>query len=304
MENTIFNEDCRIGLRKLPDNSVDCCITSPPYFGLRDYGVGGQIGLEKSPKVYIRQLVNVFAEVKRVLKPKGTLWLIIGDSYAGSGRGKGKINKKGNHPKASYAGDFIKPYKMDGYKSKDLIGIPWLLAFALRANGWYLRQDIIWHKPNPMPESVKDRCTRSHEHIFLLTRSAKYYFDSEAIQTETQGTEHDRRSRTGRKTFPTALINGIRKTGYYQKANKRDVWTVSTAPEKEAHFACFPQMLIVDCIKAGCPENGIVLDPFMGSGTTAVVARKLNRNYVGFELNPKYMKIANVKLRRELGLFV
>jgi site-specific DNA-methyltransferase (adenine-specific) len=155
-----------------------------------------------------------------------------------------------------------------------------------------------------MPEPVKDRCTKSHEYIFLLAKSIKYYFDSEAIQTETLGSEHDKRSRTGRKTFPTALINGIRATGYYPKANKRDVWTVCSEPEPETHFACYPQMLISDCIKAGCPENGIVLDPFMGSGTTAVVARKLNRKYVGFELNPEYIKIANIKLRRELGLFL
>jgi DNA modification methylase len=291
----------------LPDNSIDCCVTSPPYFGLRDYGVSGQIGLEASPEAYVEQLVSVFTEVKRVLKKTGTFWVNIGDSYAGSGRGKGDINKKGTQQKqqkSSYVGDFIKPYRLNGYKNKDLIGIPWLLAFALRENGWYLRQDIIWSKPNPMPEPVRDRCTKSHEHIFLLSKSIKYHFDGEAIQTETQGTEHDKRARIGRKTFPTAFINGIRKSGHYPKANKRDVWTVCTSPEPEAHFACFPQTLIVDCIKAGCPENGTVLDPFMGSGTTAVVARKLNRNYLGFELNPEYMKIADAKLKRELGFFV
>ena len=269
MENVIFNEDCRIGLCKLPEKSIDCCVTSPPYYGLRDYGVSGQIGLEETPEMYISQLVEIFTEVKRILKPAGTLWLNIGDSYAGSGRGKGDVNKKGIQQKASYVGDFIKPYRLKGYKNKDLIGIPWLLAFALRDAGWYLRQDIIWAKPNPMPEAVKDRCTKSHEYIFLLSKSAKYHFDHEAIQTETQGSEHDRRSRVGRKTFPTERINGIRNTGYYPKSNKRDVWMVCTTPEPEAHFACFPQKLIVDCIKAGCPENGIVLDPFMGSGTTA-----------------------------------
>ena len=304
MLNTIFNEDCRTGLRRLPDNSIDCCVTSPPYFGLRDYGVSGQIGLEASPEAYIVQLVEVFTEVRRILKQKGTLWVNIGDSYAGSGRGKGDINKKGIQQKASYVGDFIKPYRLDGYKNKDLIGIPWLLAFALRASGWYLRQDIIWSKPNPMPESVTDRCTKSHEYIFLFSKSAKYYFDSEAIQTDTMGSEHDKKSRIGRKTYPTERINGIRNSGgYYPKANKRDVWTVCTSPEPEAHFACFPQMLIMDCIKAGCPENGIVLDPFMGSGTTAVVARKLDRNFIGFELNPQYVKIAKTKLKRELGFF-
>ena len=304
MENIIFNEDCSIGLRNLPDDSVDCCVTSPPYFGLRDYGVSGQIGLEETPEAYITKLVEIFTEVKRILKPKGTFWLVIGDSYAGSGRGRGDINKKGKQPKVSHVGDFIKPYQLDGYKNKDLIGIPWLLAFALRANGWYLRQDIIWHKLNPMPEPVRDRCTKSHEYIFLFSKSLKYHFDSVAIQTDVIGSVHEKTTRKGKHTHPTTHINGIRITGgYYPKANKRDVWTVCTAPEKEAHFACFPQALIVDCIKAGCPENGTVLDPFMGSGTTAVVARKLNRNYIGFELNPNYMKIAKAKLKRELGFF-
>jgi DNA modification methylase len=350
MENIIFNEDCREGLRRLPDNSIDCCVTSPPYYGLRDYGtarweggnpscghfimgdghaaglkqntnrgslrtakdichacgavrIDSQIGLEETPEAYIAQLAEIFREVKRILKPQGTLWLNIGDSYAGSGRGKGDINKKGIQQKASYVGDFIKPYRLQGYKNKDLIGIPWMLAFALRADGWYLRQDIIWHKPNPMPESVRDRCTKSHEYIFLLAKSAKYHFDGKAIQTENRGSEHDRRARIGRKTYPTALINGIRNSGYYPMANKRSVWTVCNHPEKEAHFACFPQMLIADCIKAGCPEGGTVLDPFIGSGTTAIVARKLSRNYIGFELNPDYMKIAETKLNRELGFF-
>jgi DNA modification methylase len=352
MENIIFNEDCRTGLCRLPDNSIDCCVTSPPYYGLRDYGtarweggspacghfimgdghaaglkqntnrgslrtardicpacgaarIDSQIGLEDTPEMYIAQLVEIFKEVKRVLKPQGTLWLNIGDSYAGSGHGylselKGKqATNKGT--------DFMvnrPPAKVPaGLKSKDLIGIPWMLAFVLRADGWYLRQDIIWHKPNPMPESVRDRCTKSHEYIFLLAKSAKYHFDGKAIQTETRGGEHDKRARIGRKTYPTALINGIRNSGYYPMANKRSVWSVCNHPEKEAHFACFPQMLIADCIKAGCPEGGIVLDPFMGSGTTAVVARKLNRNYVGFELNPDYVKIAETKLQRELGFF-
>jgi DNA modification methylase len=352
MENIIFNEDCREGLRRLPDNSIDCCVTSPPYYGLRDYGtarweggnpscghfimgdghaaglkqntnrgslrtakdtcpacgavrIDSQIGLEETPEAYIAQLADIFREVKRILKPQGTLWLNIGDSYAGSGHGylselKGKqATNKGT--------DFMvhrPPAKAPpGLKSKDLIGIPWMLAFALRADGWYLRQDIIWHKPNPMPESVRDRCTKSHEYIFLFAKSAKYHFDGKAIQTETQGNEHDKRTGIDRKTYPTTLINGIRQSGYYPKANKRSVWTVCNHPEKEAHFACFPQMLIADCIKAGCPEGGTVLDPFMGSGTTAVVARKMNRNYVGFELNPDYVKIAEIKLNRELGFF-
>ena len=363
--NLIHNIDCSEGLKNIPDNSIDCCITSPPYYGLRDYGtatwLGGnpdckhivkcdgyaagikqktnlgsirtakdvcptcgavridsQIGLEETPEAYIERLVGVFMEVYRVLKPTGTLWLNIGDSYWGgkgySGSSAGiyqyERRKEGKTitPECSNIGGkgTIRPTdrRHEYIKAKDLIGIPWMLAFELRRAGFYLRQDIIWHKPNPMPESVTDRCTKSHEHIFLLSKSRRYFFDHLAIQTETVGTMHDKTTRMSKKTFPTGLINGIRKSdGYYPNANKRDVWSVCTTPEKEAHFACFPQKLIVDCIKAGCPEDGIVLDPFMGSGTTAVVARKLNRNYIGFELNPKYVKIAEKKIYRELGMF-
>ena len=303
--NHIYTGDALKTLRQFPSESVDCVVTSPPYYCLRDYGVAGQIGLEQTPEQFIKRLTEVFIACKRVLKKTGTMWIVIGDSYAGSGRGWGDINRKGIQQKASFANEFSKPKNLRNYKNKDLIGIPWQLAFSLRKNGLYLRQDIIWHKPNPMPESVRDRCTKSHEYIFLLTKSLKYHFDSVAIQTDNLGNAHDKSARKGRKTHPTEFINGIRISGgYYPKANKRDVWTVCTAPEKEAHFACFPQALIVDCIKAGCPENGTVLDPFMGSGTTAVVARKLNRNYIGFELNPNYMKIAKAKLKRELGFFV
>jgi len=313
--NKIFNSCCLSGLRNIPDNSIDCCVTSPPYYGLRNYGCDGQIGLEESPDAYITKLVDVFTEVQRILKPEGTLWLNIGDSYAGSGRGKGDVNKKGIQQKASFTGDFLKPYRLNGYKNKDLIGIPWMLAFALRTNGWYLRQDIIWHKPNPMPESVTDRCTKAHEYIFLLTKSKRYYFNSRAI---TELAAYDGRTSNVRKGSPKYAHEGatglgtqtlaIRKSERWRQneagdyiRNKRSVWTIPTQPEKEAHFACFPQKLIVDCIKAGSPEGGIVLDPFMGSGTTAVVARKLNRNYVGFELNPEYVEIAGRKLKRELG---
>jgi DNA modification methylase len=316
--NQIINSCCISGLKTMPDNYVDVCITSPPYYGLRNYGCDGQIGLEETPEEYISRLVDVFTEVKRVLKPEGTLWLNIGDSYAGSGRGKGDINKKGIQQKASFAGDFLKPHKINGYKSKDLIGTPWMLAFALRADGWYLRQDIIWHKPNPMPESVCDRCTKAHEYVFLLTKSARYYFNNKAIM---QPAAYDGRISVIRKGSPKYACEGATGLGVQTFAirdherwkcdengdfmrNKRSVWTVTTQPEKEAHYACFPQRLIIDCIKAGCPENGIVLDPFMGSGTTAVVARKLNRNYTGFELNSEYVKIADRKLKRELGMFV
>ena len=337
--NKIFNSCCIDGLKALPDKFAHCCVTSPPYYGLRDYGVSGQIGLEETPEDYIGRLVDVFREVRRVLRNDGTFWLNIGDSYAGSGhgylseiRGKQATNKgtlfMENRPPT------IVPV---GLKPKDLIGIPWMLAFSLRADGWYLRQDIIWHKPNPMPESVKDRCTKSHEHIFLLSKSAKYYFDHEALlepaaydgrkDTTFKGSDKYSGADTGlgKQSFSTtghdrwkqkiSVFGNKNQTGtkrkdagnawtYLPARSKRDVWTVCTEPEPEAHFACFPQKLIVDCIKAGCPEGGIVLDPFMGSGTTAVVARKLNRNYVGFELNAEYVKIAERKLRRELGIFV
>jgi len=297
----------------------DCCVTNPPYYNLRDYGSAGQIGLETTPDDYIARLVEVFTEVRRVLKSEGTFWLNIGDSYAGSGHGyltelKGiQASNRGSAYLASKPPTSVPA----GLKSKDLIGIPWLLAFALRASGWYLRQDIIWHKPNPMPESVKDRCTKSHEYIFLLTKSAKYYFDNNAIK---EPAAFDGRTNMYKKPSPkyakeggTGLAVQTMATKEHKRwqqnengdfvRNKRYVWTVCTKAEKEAHFACFSQGLITDCIKAGCPEGGIVLDPFMGSGTTAVVARKLNRNYIGFELNAEYIKIAERKMRRELGVF-
>ena len=337
--NIIHNTDCLTGLRHLPDNCVDCCVTSPPYYGLRDYGVDGQIGLEETPEMYIERLVEVFMEIYRVLKKSGTLWINIGDSYAGSGRGKGDINKKGVQSTASYIGDvFDKPHRLSGYKNKDLIGVPWSLALALREKGWYLRQDIIWHKPNPMPESVTDRCTKAHEYILLLAKSPKYYFDYEAIQEPAAYDGRKAMTRGPSAKYGQTVINGFNQQTISVKGgdrwktkksafggehwdgtnrkdignvweygfirNKRSVWTVCTQAEKEAHFACFPEKLIVDCIKAGCPEGGIVLDPFMGSGTTAVVAKKLNRNYIGFELNPEYVEIANRKLRREIGMFL
>jgi DNA modification methylase len=315
--NTVINSDALEGLRTLPDNSIDCCATSPPYYGLRDYGVAGQIGLEASPGIYIEKLVEVFMEVFRVLKPAGTLWLNIGDSYAGSGRGKGDINRKGIRQKASYVGDsFDKPCHIEGYKPKDLIGIPFMLAFALRARGWYLRQDIIWHKPNAMPESVKDRCVKAHEYIFLLSKNKNYYFDYRAIEEKAayDGRHNLKRCGSGKyQTDSTGLqpqnINCKTTERWRTNAagdfirNRRDVWEVPTRPLREEHFAPFPQQLVKTCILAGCPENGVVLDPFMGSGTTAVAARKLNRNYTGFELNPKYVKIAERRLRKELGMF-
>ena len=305
--NVIYNENCLSGLKNLPDNSIDCCVTSPPYFGLRDYGHDEQIGLEQTPELFVAKMVEVFAEVKRVLKKEGNLWLNLGDSY---------MSAKGvDCPPQTIGGQRGMPYGFippnikiqEGLKNKDLIGIPWMCAFALRVNGWYLRQDIIWAKPNPMPESVTDRCTKAHEYIFLMSKSQKYFYDADAIKTEMDCSEHDKRSRKGRKRFPTKLVNGIRGDSpdkVYEFANKRSVWVVNTKPYSEAHFATFPEELIVDCILAGCPENGVILDPFMGAGTTALVARKLNRNYIGFELNEKYIKIAEKRLQTELGMFI
>lgn len=292
MTSKIINKDCLDGLKELVDESVGCCITSPPYWGLRDYGIDGQLGLEKTLEEYIEKMVAVFNEVRRVLKKDGTLWLNIGDSYAGSGSPGGdfKNGKKGDR--------YLRPYnrKSEHFKPKDLCGIPWTLAFAQRKEGWYLRQDIIWHKPNPMPESVKDRCTKAHEYIFLLTKNRKYYFDNNAIKSSTKGNELDKRARIGRKRFPTKLINGIRNTGYYPMANKRSVWTVNTKSFKDAHFAVFPQELIIPCILAGCPEGGTVLDPFFGSGTVGVVCKLLHRNYIGIELNPEYILLAEKRI--------
>jgi len=301
--NKIHEGDCTDGLSKLPDKSVNCCVTSPPYYGLRDYGVEGQMGLEATPEQYVDNMVKLFTEVKRALRDDGTLWLNLGDSYAGSG-GAGYQFGDPKKPKISH---FDNPNKkINGYKSKDLIGIPWMVAFALRTDGWYLRQDIIWHKPNPMPESVTDRCTKSHEYIFLMSKSPKYYYDNEAIAEDTVTQDSGVRDRDNSRlnNTPGRTRMGGLTTNDYERRNKRSVWTVNTMPYSEAHFATFPEKLIVDMIKAGCPEGGTVLDPFMGAGTTAVVARKLNRNYVGFELNPKYIEIAEKRLYDELGMYL
>lgn len=315
------------GLKQLEAKSVNCCVTSPPYYGLRDYGVDGQIGLEPTPEEYISRMVGVFREVWRVLREDGTLWLNMGDSYAGSGMGAAnypvKTGEKQTTNKGSLSATGRARLQFDGMKPKDLMGIPWMLAFALRASGWYLRQDIIWAKPNPMPESVRDRCTKSHEYIFLLSKSPHYYFDAEAISEEVtkstilrmaQDIEHQKGSsrvpgkingtmkaaapRYGGKKYTEDPDTFFRtKSGnayeFHERRNKRDVWTVSTRPFKEAHFATFPPELIKPCILAGCPEGGTVLDPFMGSGTTLVTANKLDRNCIGFDINPDYCDMAN-----------
>lgn len=312
----IIQGDCLQGLKNLPDNSIDCCVTSPPYFGLRDYGNENQIGLEETPEDFVNKLVEVFAEVKRVLKPQGTLWLNLGDSYNGY-----KGNAFSETSGSEYAGHRNQPTRKSGYgleckdiKPKDLIGIPWMVAFALRANGWYLRQDIIWHKPNPMPESVNDRCTKSHEYIFLLSKSQRYFYDADAIKypvleesisrVKTGWAGNEKRGYTNGKQNNLSKRYGSQKAIEMTMANKRSVWSVNTKSYTEAHFATFPQELIVDCIKAGCPKGGIVLDPFMGAGTTGLVAKKLERNYVGFELNTDYIKIAEKRIFTEIGFFL
>lgn len=304
--NKIINENCLTGLKTLETGSVNCCITSPPYYNLRDYGMDEQIGLEETPEAFIAKLVEVFREVKRVLRNDGTLWVNIGDSYNGSGGQGTKPNILSESNNSAKGGKAI---RLGNLKPKDLIGIPWMLAFALRADGWYLRQDLIWNKPNPMPESVTDRCTKAHEYIFLLSKSQKYYYDNEAIKEPLKYPNETRRpvgskgawQLDGREQGENG--GGKPYEAYPEKANKRSVWTVTAKPFSEAHFATFSEELIVDCVKAGCPRDGLILDPFMGAGTTALVARSHNRNYIGFELNPEYIAIAEKRLGRELGMF-
>lgn len=305
MKFEIYCGDVIEELRKLNDKSVNTCVTSPPYFGLRDYGINGQIGLEETPEEYINRLVEVFREVKRVLCDDGVLWVNIGDSYSGS-RGNGykqtiwATNGQYNSDEINACSKM--PKKKSGCKPKDLIGIPWMLAFALRADGWYLRQDIIWTKNNPMPESVKDRCTRSHEYIFMLTKNKKYWFDHEAIQEPTVTFDRYTRDRDNTKmnNTPGRTRMGGLKGNQYKMRNKRDVWNVSVCSTvKEAHFAVFPKELIEPCVLAGCPEDGWVLDPFSGSGTTGIVSVNNNRNYVGVELNPEYIEITKRRVEKE-----
>jgi len=304
--NRVYNMDCLEGLKQLDDNSINCCVTSPPYWGLRDYGVEGQLGLESTPEEYVSKIVEVFREVKRVLRKDGTLWLNLGDSYYNYRPGKGQALVKQTVSKTKQDLPDTCPRrgnKLVGLKEKDLVGIPWMVAFALRADGWYLRQDIIWHKPNPMPESVTDRCTKSHEYIFLLAKSAQYYYDNEAIKEKAvSGTDVGilRSKKQATCNHPSILKrqkeNIDSRTAGDGNRNKRSVWTVSTKPFPEAHFAVFPPALIEPCILAGCPVEGVVLDPFMGSGTTGMVAAMHQRNFIGFELNPEYCKMAEKRI--------
>lgn len=265
-------------LKTLSAETVHCCITSPPYYRLRDYGVDGQIGLEQTPREYIKRLVSVFREVRRVLTVDGTLWVNIGDSYA----------------------------------KRELAGIPWMLAFALKEDGWYLRQDIIWHKPNPMPESVTDRCTKAHEYVFLLAKSPKYYYNAEAIREPNQTRPHGHGA-SKQATQCGAIRNGASDAAFREPKriwgakggrNKRSVWTITPKPVKDAHFATFPPELPETCLLAASPEGGVVLDPFSGAATTGIVAVKNGRSYVGIELNPEYVEISQRRFERELGLEV
>lgn len=292
-ESKIIQGDCLSVLKTMESSTVNCCVTSPPYYGLRDYGVADQIGLEVTPEAYIANLVEAFRECKRILRDDGTLWVNIGDSYAGN------MSRASNNGRAGFGTtrEGIFNRGGDGIKPKDLIGIPWMLAFALRADGWYLRQDIIWAKPNPMPESVSDRCTKSHEYIFLLSKSSRYYFNSESIKEKASPDTSVRdRDNTKLNNCPGRTKMGGLKVNDYEFRNKRSVWTIATQPCKESHFATFPKELIRPCIKAGCPVDGIVIDPFLGSGTTACVCIEENRKYLGIELNPEYIKIAQKRI--------
>lgn len=352
----ILTGDCRERLAELPDQSVHCCVTSPPYFGLRDYGVDGQMGLEPTPDEFVTGMVAVFREVRRVLRDDGTLWLNIGDTYnnnpstsdiprAEQGNGSGVFSIP---PEKHVQANRAKPNKAQplierGIKKKDLIGIPWMLAFALRADGWYLRQDIIWSKPNPMPESVRDRCTKAHEYLFLLSKGPRYYYDIDAIAEPISAASilrlsQDVESQAGSDRVP-GKTNGAMKAvgkgnartfrggGAYTKGrsfdnsaaaereshgnvpnetgtrNRRSVWEVATQPFREAHFATFPPALIEPCVIAGCPKGGTVLDPFGGAGTTGLVADRLQRDAILMELNPAYAEIARKRLQGDGGLF-
>jgi DNA modification methylase len=310
----ILNGDALTMLRTLPDCSVQMACTSPPYYGLRSYCDAGsaekthEIGLESSPQEYITKMVSVFAEVRRVLRDNGSLWLNIGDSYNAAGRtghGTREGCKQGTNRASDTGADNCRP-SVANLKEKDLIGIPWMLAFALRADGWYLRSDIIWHKPNPMPESVTDRPTKSHEYLFLLTKSARYYYDNEAIKEPLTESSMER-YKSGwngdkKRGWPGEAQNNFDKYMGSEKAmaatnrNKRSVWTINTHSYREAHFATFPEALVEPCIKAGSKIDDVILDPFAGSGTTLAVAKRLGRKFIGIELNPKYITLIERRL--------
>lgn len=370
----LLTGDCRSILPTLPAQSVHCCVTSPPYFGLRDYGtatweggdaecdhlempcgmsakntlgpngflpdtnaanvgralqfrhkcqkcgatrIDSQIGLEPSPQAYVEQLVAVFREVRRVLRDDGTLWLNLGDSYAGGGNYRGissestLTEKQRSNRGATGVSQVLGARGKDtGLKDKDLIGIPWRVALALQADGWYLRQDIIWAKPNPMPESVTDRCTKAHEYIFLLSKNARYYYDADAIAedaTKPVGSNGNFGNKDSAARLVSNLTGNMKPGAQYltkETRNKRSVWEIATQPYSEAHFATFPPALIEPCILAGCPKDGTVLDPFSGAGTTGLVADRLNRNALLIELNPQYSAMGQTRIHDDAPLFV
>ena len=309
MNGDILIGDCRESLRSLPAGSVHTCVTSPPYFGLRDYGHEGQIGLEPTPDEFVAALVEVFRDVRRVLRDDGTVWLNLGDSYAGSGKGRmgdGTHHDSPSSKQSTSVGTIeglISKTVAPDCKPKDLIGIPWMVAFALRADGWYLRQDIIWHKPNPMPESVTDRCTKAHEYIFLLSKSPKYYYDSEAAKEDAvyKGSQKSQAkgSFSGKRADQDESVIAQPFRAVVEKRNRRSVWTVTTKPFKGAHFATYPPELIEPCILAGCPVGGTVLDPFFGAGTTGLVAQRHGRRFIGCELNEEYAELARARIAAE-----
>lgn len=303
---TIITGDSLAVLKTLPDESVDCCVTSPPYYALRDYGVKGQIGRESTPSEYIARLTEVFREVRRVLKKDGTLWLNIADTYVGTGGKTGTTDPK--YPKGRSSKNYLRLTSIPDCKPKDMIGIPWLLALALRKDGWYLRSDIVWMKGNAMPESVKDRPSRCYEHVFLLAKSRQYYYDTKSI-AEPIAASIVIRMKYGRSSSAkySSLAQDqktqrINETDYGSGKemplfrNKRDVWLINTVACRGAHYAAFPPKLAETCIVAGCPKNGVVLDPFFGSGTVGVVAKSIERRYVGIELNPFYCELAKKRI--------
>lgn len=329
----ILNGDCLEVLKTLDTESVQTCITSPPYFGLRDYGVQGQIGLEETPAAYLEKLLSVFSEVRRVLRADGTLWLNLGDSYANDRKWGGSSG--GFHAKKLHGNTSIgRTRKFTGLKPKDLMMMPHRVAIALQEDGWFVRQTIIWHKLNPMPESVKDRCTNAHEYIFLLTKSQNYYFDAEAIAEDCSPNTHARASKElminravregvdtrggnqGNGKIPAISPKALKGDAQFNvrnnsswssstlqivpKRNKRSVWSTHTEANKEAHFATFPQKLIEPCVLAGSKSGDTVLDPFNGAGTTGVVAQKHGRNYIGIEINPEYVDITEKRIRQSI----
>ena len=307
-------------IKKLDDNTIDCVVTSPPYWGLRDYGVDGQLGLEKTYQEHIQNIVELFRAMKPKLKDSATVWLNYGDSYASTVNGTKVKDQVKN--KVQFAGKYLiegddrtfrdKPFStiQGSLKPKDLVMIPNRIAIALQDDGWWIRSEIIWHKPNPMPESTKDRPTSCHEKIWLITKSKKYYYDADAIREPLASSSLTRLNQDIKNQKGSTRGNGgmksngnMKPVGNMETKNKRNVWTVTTKPCKESHFATFPKDLIEPCIKAGCPENGIVFDPFGGSGTTGIVAKSLNRKAILSELNPEYIEIAKVRINKEFGMF-